>query len=266
MRAYLLCGMALALIGSTASAQSADTTCSRSLLGVNCRTQYHPAAPTYNIWDGLRDFGNAMQRDREIKAMEQQAAEIAALRADLAAQRAREQAQLQAEIHAEQAATEQAKAQILASADYAVQAAEQDGRCEDAAKLAQVFGTSILSAPGLCGAGRRKAYRTVEDRHMFLASRTLLYWGLSAYSGQNEAQDHGLAASYFRLAANQGSARGQYYLGLMYRKGEGVARNNVEAWRLIRLSAAQGYPAAKEALALAPKAAPKGKKLAARAR
>ena len=44
----------------------------------------------------------------------------------------------------------------------------------------------------------------------------------------------------YRLAAEQGLAEAQFYLGVMYRDGQGVAQDDVEAVRLWRLAAEQG--------------------------
>jgi TPR repeat protein len=54
------------------------------------------------------------------------------------------------------------------------------------------------------------------------------------------AQDDAEAARMLRLAAAQGLAKAQYYLGLMFDNGQGVAQDYVEAARLYRLAAAQG--------------------------
>ena len=45
---------------------------------------------------------------------------------------------------------------------------------------------------------------------------------------------------WFRLAAEQGLARAQSQLGVMYDHGEGVSEDNVEAMRWLRLAADQG--------------------------
>ena len=46
---------------------------------------------------------------------------------------------------------------------------------------------------------------------------------------------------WFRKAAEQGSPEGQYNLGLMYRQGLGVQKNEREAEKWIGLARAQGY-------------------------
>ena len=50
------------------------------------------------------------------------------------------------------------------------------------------------------------------------------------------------ALKWFRLAAEQGDARAQYYLGAMYANGQGVPQDLVLAHMWFNLSAAGGYP------------------------
>jgi uncharacterized protein len=57
-------------------------------------------------------------------------------------------------------------------------------------------------------------------------------------------QDYTEALKWFRKAADQGDASGQFNLGNMYDKGEGLAGNNAEAVKWYRLAADQGYAAA----------------------
>ena len=52
--------------------------------------------------------------------------------------------------------------------------------------------------------------------------------------------DYAKAFSVLRLAAEQGRARSQYKLGVMYANGYGVAQDHAEAVKWFRLSAAQG--------------------------
>jgi TPR repeat protein len=52
------------------------------------------------------------------------------------------------------------------------------------------------------------------------------------------------AFRWFGLAADQGSAQGQFYIGAMYENGWGVKRDYLEALRWYRESADQGYMAA----------------------
>lgn len=59
------------------------------------------------------------------------------------------------------------------------------------------------------------------------------------------------AARLFQRAAEQGDARGQYYLGACRAVGAGVGRNLQDAFEWYRRSADQGWPAAQYALAQA---------------
>ena len=47
------------------------------------------------------------------------------------------------------------------------------------------------------------------------------------------------AARLFRLAAEQGFAKAQYNLGLMYRLGKGVPKDDVQAYAWVNIGAAQ---------------------------
>ena len=58
------------------------------------------------------------------------------------------------------------------------------------------------------------------------------------------------AANRFRELADQGNAEAQYALGYRYDAGIGVLEDDVEALRLISLSAAQGYAPAQRSIAL----------------
>ena len=55
------------------------------------------------------------------------------------------------------------------------------------------------------------------------------------------AGDFALAHSEWKPLAKAGDARAHYQLGVMYRKGEGVAADSAEAARWFGLAAAQGH-------------------------
>ncbi len=55
------------------------------------------------------------------------------------------------------------------------------------------------------------------------------------------AQNHAEAIRWYRLAADQGNASAQYYLGVKYHDGEGVAQDYAEALKWMRKAADQGY-------------------------
>ena len=62
---------------------------------------------------------------------------------------------------------------------------------------------------------------------------------LFAY-GEGVPQDLAEAAKWYRKAADQGNAKAQYHLGLMYAKGRSVPRDLVQALMWLDLAAAQG--------------------------
>ena len=55
-------------------------------------------------------------------------------------------------------------------------------------------------------------------------------------------QDDTEAVQWYRLAAEQGYAKAQFNLGLMYAKGRGGPQDDTEAVRWYRLAAEQGTP------------------------
>ena len=61
--------------------------------------------------------------------------------------------------------------------------------------------------------------------------------GVDAY---NE-EDYATALKHFRSLAKQGHANAQFWLGAMYRKGDGVTKDDKEAARLYRIAAKQGH-------------------------
>ncbi len=64
--------------------------------------------------------------------------------------------------------------------------------------------------------------------------------GVMLLFGRGTNQDPVRASKLFRVAADQGDARAQYFLGTAYEKGLGVRLNTAEAIRLYKLSADQG--------------------------
>ena len=58
--------------------------------------------------------------------------------------------------------------------------------------------------------------------------------------GEGVPQNYAEAAKWYRLAAEQGDASAQSFLGVMYFKGDGVPQNYVAAYKWLSLSAAQG--------------------------
>jgi TPR repeat protein len=68
--------------------------------------------------------------------------------------------------------------------------------------------------------------------------------GMAAYN----RGDYMPAIRLFRPLAEQGNARAQHLIGLMYHRGEGVARNSVRAFAWFSLAAAHGDRKAKAKL------------------
>ena len=64
--------------------------------------------------------------------------------------------------------------------------------------------------------------------------------GVRASKNQNEAGFKD-AARWYRLAAEQGHAKAQNNLGVLYAKGKGVRKNDAEAAKWFRLAAEQGH-------------------------
>ena len=65
-------------------------------------------------------------------------------------------------------------------------------------------------------------------------------WAGHTDYGQGVAKD-GEAVRWYRMAAEQGNATAQTFLGNAYDKGEGVAKDQREAVRWYRMAAEQGY-------------------------
>ncbi len=69
-------------------------------------------------------------------------------------------------------------------------------------------------------------------------AQTLL--GVMYRDGQGVAQDYAEAVKWSRLAAEQGNATAQYNLGVIYGKGQGVAQDYVTAHMWYNIAAASG--------------------------
>jgi TPR repeat protein len=68
--------------------------------------------------------------------------------------------------------------------------------------------------------------------------------GLRYDKGEGVAKDQVEAVKWYRKAAEQNYARAQYDLGLSYLDGEGVPKNPVEGMKWLRKAAEQNYAAA----------------------
>jgi TPR repeat protein len=68
------------------------------------------------------------------------------------------------------------------------------------------------------------------------------YLGTMCYQGQGVPQDYAEAAKWYRLAAEQGDPEAQYSLGVMYARGEAGQTDQVQAYMWLNLAAAR-FPA-----------------------
>ncbi|MBV1915974.1 MAG: sel1 repeat family protein [Pseudomonadales bacterium] len=60
-------------------------------------------------------------------------------------------------------------------------------------------------------------------------------------TGSGVTRDFNEARRWFRDAANQGYTKAQYRLGLMYMNGEGVAVDSIEAYKWFAIAASMGH-------------------------
>ena len=73
-------------------------------------------------------------------------------------------------------------------------------------------------------------------------------WVFVFRDGIDVPKDSGKAAKWFPLAAEQGYAKAQHNLGVLFMFGDGVARDVVEAVKWFRLAAEQGFRDAQHSL------------------
>ena len=66
------------------------------------------------------------------------------------------------------------------------------------------------------------------------------YMGLMYEKGNGVPQDYKTAVKWYTLAAEQGDSSSQYNLGLMYYYGDGVIQDNVSAHMWVNISASNG--------------------------
>ena len=91
----------------------------------------------------------------------------------------------------------------------------------------------------------RTWYRRAAERGSASAQNRL---GVMYRDGVGIAQDYEAAVGWFRPAAEQGHAGGQNNLGVMYGTGRGVSRDDAEAVRWYRRAAEQGHALAQNDL------------------
>ncbi len=116
--------------------------------------------------------------------------------------------------------------------------------------LATAFICLLLAAPAWAGfdeglaAWKRGDYATAlrEIRPLAEQGHAKAQWGLGVLydNGYGVPQDHAAAVKWYRKAAEQGVVEAQYNLGLMYAKSQGVPQNYVQAHKWASLAATQG--------------------------
>ncbi len=82
-----------------------------------------------------------------------------------------------------------------------------------------------------------RAFRPIAEQGYAKAQYTL---GLMYDMGQGVPQDYGEAMKWFREAAEQGDAIAQSILGIMYRDGQGAPQDYTEAHKWFNLSVVEG--------------------------
>ena len=88
----------------------------------------------------------------------------------------------------------------------------------------------------------------MKTKLTFILSLTFLFLFSGSVYGDDyqdgadahKRKDYKEAVKWFRLSAEQGNEKAQFYLGAMYDEGKGVPQDYKEAVRLYRLSAEQG--------------------------
>jgi uncharacterized protein len=88
-----------------------------------------------------------------------------------------------------------------------------------------------------------KEWRPLAEQGVAKAQYNL---GLMYHNGDGVVQDYAEAVRWFRLAAEQGNAAAQYNLGLMYHNGNGVVQNNILSHMWYNIASANGYKKSSE--------------------
>jgi TPR repeat protein len=122
---------------------------------------------------------------------------------------------------------------------------------------------SVIAPLGLTGSPVEAAYAAYDKGNYKSALRGLLplaeqgdaraqsTLGLLYYRGSKDVpRNEAEAAKWFRLAAQHGDATAQFNLGVMYSEGQGVPQDHAKAVHFYRLAAEQGNPQAEYNLGL----------------
>jgi len=115
---------------------------------------------------------------------------------------------------------------------------------------ALIFGGCASDSAGVAAYKRGEFTAALKE---FRADRTPegdFALGLMYYKGEGVQRDHKEAAYYFRRSAEQGHAAAQYNMGLLRLSGGGIRKDHREAARWFYLSAEQDYSRAQYNLGL----------------
>lgn len=96
---------------------------------------------------------------------------------------------------------------------------------------------------------QKEVSRLRQELELLDDPETICSFGQMAFDGNGVEQDYVQAANWYKMAAEQGSARAQHNLALMYENGYGVTRNLREAAKWYRMAADQGNAGSQNNLA-----------------
>lgn len=117
------------------------------------------------------------------------------------------------------------------------------GDADAQAHVAQCYEGEMWGAPSGCRELAKKYYDLALDQNNEHAQWCIGFNYRGGFNGYS--QDAQKAFAYFKMAAENGSNKGQFYLGLCYANGEGTPVNWVEAKRWLEIAAENGnYEAA----------------------
>lgn len=97
---------------------------------------------------------------------------------------------------------------------------------------------------------RAEVVRLRRDLDLLEEPETICSFGQMAFDGDGVEQDYVQAANWWKIAAEQGHARSQHNLALMYENGQGVPLDFAEAAKFYRMAAEQGYASSQNNLAV----------------
>jgi hypothetical protein len=111
-----------------------------------------------------------------------------------------------------------------------------------AGTVAEVLKKSCLNQPVYTtGMSQEEIYKAMASKAVFRCKNAAEHGDVNAQFGLGLAyfsihKDYRKSAKWFRLAAEQGQARSQLFLGILYRDGEGVPQDLVSSYMWISIS------------------------------